>query len=178
MLFLKIDIYVDSTHASILSNHRKQMGKKEASNTTSSNASTPLDKRYTSEAVGVDRNTGSKWEKKEGSNVKNHNASTPPDKRVTIHKKERSEIYERAKGGETHKQIAADYRVTRRRISQIVQQEESKENKPEEVETLDVPEGKYRCIVLDPPWPSEKIEREESEGLVREEVKIRFFPGL
>ena len=32
---------------------------------------------------------------------------------------------------------------------------------PEPVETPPLPEGKYRCIVIDPPWPMQKIERIE-----------------
>ncbi|KXA93656.1 hypothetical protein AKJ66_01485 [candidate division MSBL1 archaeon SCGC-AAA259E22] len=56
-----------------------------------------------SKAVGVDQTTGSRWESEgNGSNMKNHNASTPPDKRVTIHKKEKPEIYERAKEEKIH----------------------------------------------------------------------------
>jgi N6-adenosine-specific RNA methylase IME4 len=32
---------------------------------------------------------------------------------------------------------------------------------PELANTPPIPEGKYRCIVIDPPWPIKKIEREE-----------------
>lgn len=31
---------------------------------------------------------------------------------------------------------------------------------PPEPETPPLPEGRYRCVILDPPWPIEKIERE------------------
>lgn len=32
---------------------------------------------------------------------------------------------------------------------------------PEPVETPELPTGRYRCIVIDPPWPIKKIEREQ-----------------
>lgn len=40
--------------------------------------------------------------------------------------------------------------------------EEARERKPEPVaEPVALPDGVHRCIVIDPPWPVEKIEREE-----------------
>lgn len=37
----------------------------------------------------------------------------------------------------------------------------AKERAPESAVTPPLPTGKYRCIVIDPPWPMQKIEREE-----------------
>jgi len=37
----------------------------------------------------------------------------------------------------------------------------ARRDKPESAETPPTPDGRYRCIVLDPPWPMEKIERTE-----------------
>jgi N6-adenosine-specific RNA methylase IME4 len=37
----------------------------------------------------------------------------------------------------------------------------ARERKPERASAPDLPAGKYRCIVIDPPWPMQKIEREE-----------------
>lgn len=37
----------------------------------------------------------------------------------------------------------------------------ARERKPEPALVPDLPAGKYRCIVIDPPWPMQKIEREE-----------------
>lgn len=37
----------------------------------------------------------------------------------------------------------------------------ARENPPEPTETPPIPQGKYRCIVIDPPWPMKKIERNE-----------------
>jgi N6-adenosine-specific RNA methylase IME4/ParB-like chromosome segregation protein Spo0J len=34
------------------------------------------------------------------------------------------------------------------------------------IPTLDVTTGRFRCVVIDPPWPMEKIEREERPGQV------------
>lgn len=40
-------------------------------------------------------------------------------------------------------------------------QEIARQRIPEPAITPELPQGKYRCIVIDPPWPMKKIEREE-----------------
>ena len=40
-------------------------------------------------------------------------------------------------------------------------QEIARQRIPEPATTPDIPQDKYRCIVIDPPWPVQKIEREE-----------------
>lgn len=73
--------------------------------------------------LGVDQSTVSVW-----LNVNNMNDNNVhiPDARVKIPKKEHKYIADRADEGETQKQIAADYGVDRSRISQIVNEQESK----------------------------------------------------
>jgi hypothetical protein len=50
-----------------------------------------------------------------------------PDLRVKIPREEHARIVARARAGETHGQIAADYKTTRRRISQIIRRYEERE---------------------------------------------------
>lgn len=40
-------------------------------------------------------------------------------------------------------------------------QELARQRTPESAITPELPQGKYRCLVIDPPWPVKKIEREE-----------------
>lgn len=110
------------------------------------------------QAVGVPRETGRDWE---GSNGGSANASPFPDLRQAIPKDHRQEIAERAESGESHAVIAADYHVTRRRIGQIIDQVLASQWRPDAATTPDMPDDVYRCIVIDPPWPMPKIEREE-----------------
>ncbi|GAH85230.1 unnamed protein product, partial [marine sediment metagenome] len=113
--------------------------------------------------VGVPQRTISDWKQKKATNSEIANACLPvvPDQRLSIPKAEHKNIYSRAQKGETHEKIAADYKITRQRISKIVQQERKRLNKPEPVKTPGFPEKIFSCIVVDPPWPVKKIEREE-----------------
>lgn len=113
--------------------------------------------------TGVPQRTISHWKQETATNSQIANSCLPevPDQRVSIPKSEHKNIYSRSQGGETHEKIAADYKVTRQRISKIVQQVKKRLDRPEPVNTPDFPETIYSCIVVDPPWPVEKIEREE-----------------
>lgn len=52
--------------------------------------------------------------------------------------------------------LAEAKRIKRERI------EQARERRPEPVaEPVLIPDGKFSCIVIDPPWPMQKIEREE-----------------
>ena len=44
--------------------------------------------------------------------------------------------------------------------SMQLRQAAARQHKPEPAVTPPLPAGKYRCIVMDPPWPMQKIERE------------------
>lgn len=102
------------------------------------------------------------WEAEEKGDVSNTSASIAyiPDCRVSIPKKEYERIYKRAKK-ETQEAIAADYGVTRPRISQIVKLIKARLHKPKAAGGQPFPTKRYRCLVIDPPWPVRKIEREE-----------------
>jgi N6-adenosine-specific RNA methylase IME4 len=68
---------------------------------------------------------------------------------------------------DTWHELQAQYgdKVTAAKIKDVVQrklkQEVAREHIPEPAITPAIPIGKYRCIVIDPPWPMVKIEREE-----------------
>ena len=74
--------------------------------------------------MGVDQRTIGRWQGKEpdGSDRQMPNASIPgpPDLRISVPKAEQPRIYDRVKRGESRASIAADYKVTPRRIGQIV----------------------------------------------------------
>jgi N6-adenosine-specific RNA methylase IME4 len=87
--------------------------------------------------------------------------SKPPDLRIKIPEAEHERIYERSKG-EPLSRLAADYKVTPGRISQILQHREKeleREVALEELErravSLHPLEAQFSTIVLDPPWPAE-----------------------
>lgn len=116
-------------------------------------------------AVGVDQSTGSRWEKSDGSNMQSHKASI--DLRLSIPRGGKEAIVERVEAGETQAKVAADFRVSRRRVGQIVQQERKRRENASKVEesrskiTKDAGfDGLYDVVVIDPPWPMKKIDRE------------------
>jgi N6-adenosine-specific RNA methylase IME4 len=108
--------------------------------------------------VGVPRTTGETWE---GESI-DDTVNTFPDQRLSVPRIERDAIYERASAGEPYERIAADYKVSRQRVGQIVRLVKAKRSIPQPVaKTPAWPDGPFRCITLDPPWPMPKIQREE-----------------
>ena len=83
--------------------------------------------------AGVPRQTISYWERNV-SNASIGNAYTSPDLRIKVPADEYTKIYERYKSGETQKQLAADYKVSRARIAQIIKIVEECANSGEEKE--------------------------------------------
>ena len=69
------------------------------------------------EVIGVDRSTVSKIENG-ASIVLNHN-TCPPDLRYKLTPKHQEEVAERVENGETQRQVAADYGISRQRVGQI-----------------------------------------------------------
>lgn len=88
------------------------------------------------------------------------------DARVSVSKQAKAEIVERVEAGETQARVAADYSITQARVSQIVKQERTRTENNAKVEAITAEKtagefnGLYDVLVLDPPWPMEKIERE------------------
>lgn len=68
---------------------------------------------------------------------------------------------------ETWRELKETYgdQVTAARVKEVVQkrlrQDTARARVPEPAVTPPMPTGRYRCIVIDPPWPMQKIEREE-----------------
>lgn len=103
--------------------------------------------------VGTDRTTISKWQRQDDiSDVKIHKANIP-DLRIKLSRKQQEELYERHKAGEPQAKLAAEYKISQGRVSQIIRQVEARKREPEPVETPELPKKRYRCIVVDPPWP-------------------------
>ena len=119
--------------------------------------------KETGAIVGVPRRTISDWKQEKGTNGETANSPLPvvPDQRVKIPKKEHKTILARSQKGETQEKIAADYKITRSRIGKIIRQEKARQEIPDPVETPPYPIKLYKCIIVDPPWPIKKIEREE-----------------
>jgi len=83
--------------------------------------------------TGLGRSTISELENNIANNVGSDNTCNDmPDVRVKIPKAEHEKIIERYKKGETQEQIAADYKVQRQRISQIIKKEERTQRKTSE----------------------------------------------
>ena len=104
--------------------------------------------------VGVSRNTGYAWE--------NAGSVVPkiPDLRVKVPKEEYPRIYERVETGETEESVAADYKITQKRVTQIVGAHKKFSEHAEQVRELEqkakvlpLPERRYSVLVVDPPWP-------------------------
>jgi N6-adenosine-specific RNA methylase IME4/predicted XRE-type DNA-binding protein len=113
-----------------------------------------------SELLKVDRTTITKWEMNI-TNVKNHNGNNSAlDLRYSIPDQAKQTIYERHVAGETQQVIASDFKISQPRVSAIVRQIEARKRVPEVAKSPAFPNKRYDCIVIDPPWPVEKIERE------------------
>ncbi len=94
-------------------------------------------------------------------NDKSVNAKGPPDLRVKIPESHYRIIWERAKR-EAHSAIAADYKVTDGRISQIIQHRDkilarkaAVEELEKRAENLPPLQSQFSTIVVDPPWSYE-----------------------
>ena len=119
------------------------------------------------EAVGVPQTTARNWDdeiESEGSDSQEAIISLP-DGRMNIPKSEKPTIIDRANAGETHAQIASDYGTTRERIGQIIRQETARKDNETKVEQIAEKQAegfskRYDVIVIDPPWPMQKIDRE------------------
>ena len=67
--------------------------------------------------VGVSRETIDKWEKGSNGNFTN---TSPPDLRYTVSKQDYEKIYELYKDGKSQAEIAANFKISRRRVGQII----------------------------------------------------------
>ena len=112
-------------------------------------------------ALGVGQDTISDW--LETSIMGGHKACI--DARLSVNAESKTIIIEQSADGVTQKQIAADFGISQQRVSQIVATAAAKTVKRKELDAIaaQIPggfTGVYDVIVIDPPWPMEKIERE------------------
>ena len=116
--------------------------------------------------LGVAQPTGASWEGE--SNITGNKAF--PDQRLSVPRDHRDVIWQRHQAGEPLRMIAADYKISRQRAGQIVRQVQARLDKPQpRTSTPAWPDSRFSALVIDPPWPMPKIEREvrpdQSESL-------------
>lgn len=99
-------------------------------------------------AVGVTRGAVEKWENVFSNDKSIITKTAPPDTRITVPRDKHPDILKRREKGESLKKIAADYKITPGRVSQIIEREKKKEAKTEPIKI----KGKYRIFYADPPW--------------------------
>ena len=112
--------------------------------------------------LGVSRSTIENWLDATIDNVVN---GCKPDSRIVIPKAADPFILEELDSGKTQKQVAADYGVTRQAIGKRAKKarlRKQAQDHADNIETQHVPvlDKLYDVIVIDPPWPMKKIERE------------------
>lgn len=106
-----------------------------------------------SKLLKIPQQTISDWGAEEKGDISNTEVGKTyiPDLRISVPKSEYTRIYERAKAGEAQTQIAADYKISQPRVSQIVKRVEMKLGQ----QTPELPEGKFDVLLADPPWEYE-----------------------
>jgi len=118
-------------------------------------------------ALGVSRTVVESWlDISNDKSVKAYN-----DARLSVSSDDKKEIVEQVLDGKPQSQVAADFGITQARVSQIVSNEKKKKEKRQELEAIAANDpggfkGVYDVVVIDPPWPMEKIEREVAPNQV------------
>jgi len=91
----------------------------------------PMSRPKVAGILGIPEGTIARWEweiKKDTSIVRPNNTCNPPDLKTKVPKKEKQRIKERVTSGESQGQVAADYKVSQQRVSQIVTQVQKEED--------------------------------------------------
>ena len=127
----------------------------------------------TAAVVGVDKSTVSKWTKE----LLGVEFSTPSKVEVKVTDEAKREIYERFKAGESQTKLAAEYKISQQRVSQIVKKierekeraaKEAEEVKKAEVEAVVVhadalkwlhtlEDASFDCLLTDPPYSTDGV---------------------
>jgi N6-adenosine-specific RNA methylase IME4/predicted transcriptional regulator len=114
--------------------------------------------------LGVSQKTVSMWW--DTSIIPSNISSKRPDARLKLPRKMRDELVARVEAGDSQTAVAADMKISQQRVSQIVTQAKKKRENKRKVNKLakqtagDAFDGIYDVVVIDPPWPMEKIDRE------------------
>lgn len=119
------------------------------------------------EKVGVTQQAIDKWEK--DSNITNTTSCIGyiSDLRFKIPKEYHEDIYNAVKEGKTQQEMADKYKVSQPAIAKICKTvERQKENERIKQQKVSLPDDLYDVIVIDPPWPIQKIEREVAPNQV------------
>jgi len=153
--------------------------------------------------LGIAQPTVSIWENLpdedsgNGTNIIDNNGSLSPDYRVKVSKDHHYIIYDRYQAGETQREIAADYKVTRRAIGRIVHkvdreiekaqaEEEARRNRPKpegiklfcadiaQISEDDIAPFSIDVIIADPPYSQEFI---PLYGLLAKQASWLVKPG-
>lgn len=120
--------------------------------------------------VGVSQERVSQWKNNVNNiNIYNVDIPEPADNRITVPKSEYESIYIRSLKGETHDQIAADYKVARTTITTIISKERSRlaastqnnNKKDEDPELTLFEEINYSPI----PWDVWNFKKDKQYGL-------------
>ena len=93
------------------------------------------------------------------------------DARLSVTAEDKTIIIEQVAEGVSQKQLAADFGISQQRVSQIVTTAAAKTVKREQLDAIAAQtpggfSGVYDVIVIDPPWPMKKIEREVAPNQV------------
>ena len=118
-----------------------------------------LTQKEIEEKTGIPDSTISDVEKRNISNSEIGNAYIS-DLRYTIPKYTEEIIAKRVESGEKQSRVAADFHITQARVSQIVRKVKARRRKPTPPDKIDAPSKIYKTLVIDPPWPIKKIERD------------------
>ena len=118
-------------------------------------------------ALGVNGDTVGTW--LDISNPKDRKANI--DARLSVTAEAKSVIIEQSAEGVAQKQLAADFGISQGRVSQIVSTAAAKTLKRKQLDDIAAQtpggfSGVYDVIVIDPPWPMKKIEREVAPNQV------------
>jgi len=115
--------------------------------------------------LGVAQQTIDLWE---GTSITTTgNTCNPPDLRIKVPKKEKEKIAQRAAAGESQVQIAADYKISQQRISQIAKQTKGKESRKKLEVNGDLAEdSRYRLITGNFAFEYERLTAESIDVII------------
>lgn len=118
--------------------------------------------------LGITQQAVALWFMPNTSDCNGNNPPPPPkpDARVTLSADAKDEVVRRVQAGESQAKVAADFKVSQGQVSKVVNAAAKKAEQQAKIEEIrkQTTSGEFNClydvVVIDPPWPMEKIERE------------------